>query len=174
MVTIVTGEQGIGKTSFLLHYLKTYTSPDTSGGILTPAVTDASGQIKTGFDALDISTGRRWPLGRTTKNLGGPEFGPFSFSAEGFSRAADTFKAALSRKDSFLFLDEIGPLELEKKAGFYTLLPLLSRIPEPCRLCVVIRPSLIEKAVTEIFHNAECRIVEITRLNRDSKNIHLF
>ena len=174
MVTIVTGKQGIGKTSFLIHYIKTRTPPGSSGGILTPAVMEASGKVKTGFDALDISTGQRWPLGRTSENLGGPAFGPFSFSLEGFNRAVDTFKAALSRKNTFLFLDEIGPLELEKRAGFYTLLPLLSRIPEPCRLCVVIRPSLIEKAVREIFHNAECRIVEITRLNRNSKNLHLF
>ncbi len=174
MVTIVTGVQGIGKTSFLIHYIQTRTPPGSSGGILTPAVTEASGQIKTGFDALDISTGSCWPLGRTSEKLEGPSYGPFSFSSEGFTRAVDTFMAALSRKDTFLFLDEIGPLELEKRAGFYTLLPLLSRIPKPCRLCVVIRPSLIEKAVTEIFHNAGCRIVEITRLNRDSKNIHLF
>ncbi len=178
MITIVTGEQGIGKTSFLIKQIQKLKKRGSTGGILTPAVfvppftnqTDDT-PIKIGFDALDISTGQQWPLGRKNKNLGGPLFGPFSFSQDGFFKAANVFKAALSRQDDFIFLDEIGPLELEKKKGFYNLLPLLSKIPENSRLCVVIRPSLIKKARAEIFSGTECRVFEITRKNRDTGDL---
>ena len=172
MITIITGDQGAGKTTFLARNIERIKKHGSIGGILTPAVyklpvfEKQSKNIKTGFDALDISTGRRWPLGRMDETLGGPVFGPYSFSLEGFSRAANAFKAALAREDPFIFLDEIGPLELEKHEGFYELLPLLSQIPEKCRLSVVIRPSLLKRALAEIFPGQKTEIFEITTENR--------
>lgn len=92
----------------------------------------------------------------------------------GFERAIDSVTLAVTRPDDFIVLDEIGPLELEKREGFYDILPLLQRIPENSRLCVVIRPSLMEKTLAETFPGTECRVIEVTRKNRNSENLSLF
>jgi len=178
MVTIITGDQGSGKTTWLLKQINSLKKSGNCGGILTPAVfkPSSSGKtdsipVKTGFDALDISTGKRWPLGRTDGSLEGPVFGPFQFSTAGFERAIDSVTFALTRPDDFIVLDEIGPLELHKHKGFFRLLPLLSNIPSTVTFLLVIRKSLIETAVAAIFPKTAYRVIEITHGNRNSTNL---
>jgi len=178
MVTIITGDQGSGKTTWLLKQINSLKKSGNCGGILTPAVfkPSSSGKtdsipVKTGFDALDISTGTRWPLGRTDGSLDGPAFGPFQFSTSGFKRAIDSVTSALTRPDDFIVLDEIGPLELRKHRGFFKLLPLLSHIPDTITFLVVIRKSLIETAAAEIFPETAYRVIEITQGNRNSTHL---
>lgn len=175
MVTIITGDRGSGKTTWLLKQINSLKKSGKIGGILTPAVFKPSSYektdsilVKTGFDALDISTGKRWPLGRTDGSLEGPAFGPFQFSTAGFERAIDSVTLALTRPNDFIVLDEIGPLELHKHKGFFKLLPRLSHIPGNVTLLLVIRRSLIETAAAEIFPKTAYRVIEINHENRNS------
>lgn len=170
MITIITGERGSGKTTFILKLAELLKTRGKTGGILTPAVYCSEG-IKTGFDALDISSGNAWPLGRTNNTFKGPVFGPYSFSSEGFERAAAVFKSAAEQNYRYLFLDEIGPLELEKKQGFSPLLQIIPSIQYTSHLYLVIRPSLVEKFKKEILHGSRCRVITITIANRDSKSL---
>ncbi len=178
MVTIITGEQGSGKTTWLLKQINILKKSGSSGGILTPAVFKPSSskrtdsvQVKTGFDALDISTGQRWPLGRKYEPLKGPAFGPFHFSMAGFERAIDSVTLAVTRPDDFIVLDEIGPLELQQHEGFFKLLPLISQIPSTVTFLLVIRTSLIETAVAAIFPGTAYRVIEITHGNRETVSL---
>ena len=170
MIIIITGEKGTGKTTFIMKLSELLKTAGKIGGILTPAVFSAGGK-KTGFDALDIASGISWPLGRTEADLGGPVFGPYSFSREGLDRAAAVFKSAVEQNYRYLFLDEIGPLELKKKQGFYPLLQVISGIPDISHLYLVIRPSLVDTFIKEVLPNRKCRIITITIANRDSRDL---
>lgn len=176
MVTIITGRQGIGKTTFILKLISSLQLKGSVGGIITPAVYDSPvlrenlKQIKTGFDALDIALDQRWPLGRKHEDLAGPTFGPFFFSKSGFERAISTFKKALLKPYDYIFLDEIGPLEFNKKQGFAELFPVLSKIPNSVHLYIVIRPSLIDRAVQEIFPGKKYSLIKITKANRNKNS----
>ncbi len=173
MVTIVTGERGIGKTSFLLREITALRKIGSVGGILTPG-NFGNQHEKTGFNALDVSTGSQWLLGSIDTNLKGPVFGPFSFSSEGFARAVASCTAALLRQDDFIFLDEIGPLELERDEGFAPVFPLLPQASGKSSLCIVVRPSLITQVVQRIFPKVPCRTIEVTQENRDDSRFRLF
>lgn len=81
----------------------------TVAGLLAPAVYE--GGILAGFDALDISTGRRCALLRRRQG-GAGEAGPFAFNNDGLpaGRAALTCEAA--KRADLVVVDEFGPLEL--------------------------------------------------------------
>ncbi len=170
MVIIVTGEKGTGKTTFLKKLSEILKRKNETGGILTPAVYSSTGE-KTGFDALDVATGQSWPLGRSDRILGGPVFGPFSFSSKGFAAAASSFLKFAEKKSGYIFLDEIGPLETEKKSGFASLLPALPGIAEKMTLITVIRPSLVEKAVNSFLADTDTEVFTVTRENRNSPDL---
>ncbi len=168
MITIITGSRGVGKTTFLLKLIEELKNKGTHpSGILTPPVYDKDGN-KVGFYALDVATGEHWELGRSDKLLSGPSYGPFSFSERGFDKANEILKKILTEDPVDLFLDEIGPLELEKGYGFSPVLSLISSFSIDHNLYLIIRPELIDEFVRRYLVDNEYRIVEITRENRDS------
>ncbi len=167
MTTVITGERGAGKTTFLIKLINFIKTSENPGGIITPPVYGSNGE-KIGFDALDVATGETWPLGRINKKLQGPVFGPYSFSREGLEKSVSVFKKAAENNYPYLFLDEIGPLELEKNTGFYPLLSLLPEISANRSLFLVVRPSLVDKVVDNLLKDKECRIITVTKENRDS------
>lgn len=118
---ILTGERGVGKTTLCLEMAR---GRPGFAGIVSPAIVDSAG-TKVGFSALCLQTGERWELGRSDADLGGPRYGKYSFSAEGFARAIECLERALQLPDRIVVLDEIGPLEMQQKAGFAPILPLL-------------------------------------------------
>ncbi len=167
MTTIITGEKGTGKTTFLIKLIGLLKTRGNACGIITPPVYGTNGGKK-GFDALDVATEESWPLGRTNGELEGPVYGPYSFSREGLERAVSVFKKAAENDCPFIFLDEIGPLELEKKAGFYPLLSLLPEISAEKSLYLVVRPSLVDKVADSLFEGKEFRVITVSVKNRDS------
>ena len=178
MISIITGEQGVGKTTFLMKIIEHLEGKHSIGGIITPAVyahyqivgSSSANRVKTGFDALDLATGESWPLGRTNKKFEGLQFGQFSFSRKGFDRARDVVSQSLIRQDDFTILDEVGPLEYEKKEGFWILLPKLSKASHSTHIFIVVRPSLVSKTIEHYFANVFYRIIEVTAENRSAVN----
>ena len=167
MITIITGGRGVGKTTLLLNLIEERKSRCSKvAGILTPAIYDKNGE-KPGFYAMSVINGERWELGRSDKELEGPSYGPFSFSERGFDRANEILAEVLTEGPGDVFLDEIGPLELEKGGGFCPVLPLISKFNQNRKLYLVIRPELIDTFINRFISDKEYRIIEITSENRD-------
>lgn len=167
MITIITGERGIGKTTFLLKKCGLfYNNIHAVSGILTPPIfNDRS--IKIGFSALDLSNKNKWELARTDIELKGPSYGPFKFSSKGFEKANNVIINALNQGLSPVFIDEIGPLELSKKSGFYPCLSHMGRIKDTEDLFIVIRPDLISEFSERVIPEKKYRIITVTEENRD-------
>ena len=167
MIIIITGNRGVGKTTLLLKLIRELKKNGTDPlGIITPAIYNEDNN-KVGFYALDIATSEQWELGRSDKLLGGPSYGPFSFSETGFTKANEILKKVLCEGFEDVFLDEIGPLEMEKGYGFFPILYLLSSFNIDRNLYLVIRVELIDKFVGRFIADKEYRIIEITPENRN-------
>lgn len=167
MIIIITGTRGIGKTTLLLKLIEELKKNGTPlSGIMTPAIYDKD-KNKVGFYALNVANGEQWELGRSDKLLEGPSYGPFSFSERGFNRANEILEKVLTNDPVDLFLDEIGPLELEKGYGFSPILSLINSFDINRNLYLVIRPELIDEFVSRFIQRKEYRIIEITLENRE-------
>ena len=167
MITIITGNRGVGKTTFLLKMIEELKIKGSQPcGIITPAIYDED-KNKVGFYALDIATSEQWELGRSDKLLNGPTYGPFSFSEKGFIKANEILEQVISNGSENVFLDEIGPLELEKGYGFFSILTLISSFDINRNFYLVIRLELIDDFIGRFISENEYRIVEITPENRN-------
>ncbi|MBN2322446.1 MAG: hypothetical protein JXQ30_01830 [Spirochaetes bacterium] len=141
---ILTGEIGIGKTTACRKAVQNASGRGFSaGGVLTPPIY-VDGK-KTGFFAEDLRTGERWVLG--TRDSGaaveGPVYGIYRFSIDGFKRAYEALKTAVVERCGLIVLDEIGPLEIVHKKGFFRILGPLFDVKH-AYLLLVVRPSLVE------------------------------
>jgi len=167
MITIITGSRGVGKTTLLLKLIEEKKIKGSfSSGIMTPAIYNVNGD-KVGFYALNVADGEQWDLGRSDKKLAAPSYGPFSFSGTGFTKANEILEHTLTSGLENVFLDEIGPLELEKGCGFFPILSLISSFDINRNLYLVIRSELIDEFIHRFISENEYRIVEITLENRD-------
>jgi nucleoside-triphosphatase THEP1 len=145
---ILTGERGAGKTSLCQELAQ---DRQRFAGVVSPPLFDGEGR-KVGFSAHCLSTGARWELGRSDAPLDGPVFGKYSFSADGIARALECLRGALARRDAVVVVDEIGPLEIEKRVGLF---PILSLLTGSGDLIVVTRPGLVERVAGYLPHHAK-------------------
>ncbi|MDA3812199.1 MAG: hypothetical protein PF518_17920 [Spirochaetaceae bacterium] len=169
MVTIITGDRGIGKTTFL-QKKKDYLSSENKlvTGILTPASYDTMGN-KNGFYALNLGNDEKWELARSDKNLGGPSYGPFLFSSHGLDKANNILINNLKKNMGIVFLDEIGPLELQNKQGFYPCFPYIRKIKKQLDIYVVVRPELVNNFIELLLPGTKgYNLITVTEKNRNS------
>ena len=99
MRVLVSGRPGVGKTT-LLHRLTACT--DGCSGFLTLEV--RKGRKRVGFDLLLLSTGERIPFARVCST---PVVGRYCVDGEALREAVDSVDPS-----RFLFVDEIGPMEI--------------------------------------------------------------
>ncbi len=171
MITIITGSRGVGKTTFLLKLIDELKNKGKHpSGIMTPAIYNGDNE-KVGFYALNVASGDQWELGRSDKHLDGTSYGPFYFSERGFIKANKILEQVLSKGPEDVFLDEIGPLELEKRYGFSPILPLIHNFGINRNLYLVIRQSLIYEFVSRFIGKKEYRVIEVTLENRNEIEI---
>ena len=119
MLNIVTGKINSGKTTYLK---KLYETTQKGDGFLCLKFFDEETHI--GYDLFHLVSGERVPFIRLKTNLPKDwyeifEIGKYSFSKEGFEFAKNIIKNA---KEEPLYIDEIGPLEINQQSGFYELL----------------------------------------------------
>ena len=120
---------------------------------------------KVGFEAVDVGTGERWPLGRTDAELCGPQVGPYSFDPAALARALKVLRRAATAGCDLLMVDEIGPLELEQGKGFAPVLDLLP-IEGPTHTLIVVRLALLDQLLLRM-RDAECTVFSVTEENRN-------
>jgi len=141
MIGLLTGAIGSGKTTAAARVAALAGAQGiTCGGLLCPALFDASG-VKTGICGLDLLTGEHRTLARIGRDLRGPGVGPYSFDAAALAWAVCVIDSAVGRCD-LLIVDEIGRLELEAGAGLAPVLSHLATVSSQ-RWLVLVRESLL-------------------------------
>ncbi len=171
IVFFLTGRRGVGKTEICRKLIVLCRQADISvGGILSPGDSEGAVQKKE-FFAEHIKTGERWLLGSRIAPLQGSRYRSVFFSEQGFRRALNALEADIAEHPMFLVLDEVGPLELEQKQGFFPLLDSL-RLGYSGNLLIVVRPELLE-TLQNYFTGERITIFCATPDNRDVLPKHI-
>ncbi len=161
-IVVITGESGAGKTTLCEHLAAECQRRGVEvAGILTPP-RFIKGE-KVGLDVLDLRSGVRRPLAERELDGNGPSTSHWHFHPEGLAWGARSLEQALPC--SLLIVDEIGPLELERREGWANALDLLGRQSSPA--VIVVRPGLLEKLAMHL-EGIPLVVMQVTRTNRDS------
>lgn len=156
-IIIVTGRVNSGKTAFLEKFInQEKVDGNFPTGILARGIFD--GQIKIGYDVVNIVNGISMPLARTSHFAeGNIEFGRFYFSEKAFNFAKD---ALLNFKSGgVVFLDEAGPMELDGKGHAASLKTLIES--EILRLYIVVRQELLDQFKSGFLGERDVKIIEV-------------
>jgi len=142
VLVVVSGARGVGKTTLCRNAAQQVRQRGygVSGLLALPVMQDGR---KVGIRALDLASGEERLLARADRSPGGVVIGPYSFDARAVAWAVEVCLRAL-RGDGIAFIDEIGPLELDRGAGLAPVLPALSR-PREAHTVVVVRTSLVDR-----------------------------
>jgi nucleoside-triphosphatase THEP1 len=160
---LLTGKRGAGKTTACLRLRARALAAGLScGGFLTIPVLEPGGR-RLGLDLLDAANGERRWLASCIQDLGGPRIGPYAMRSTTLDWGIERARRGCGRTD-LLFLDEIGPLEVEHGHGFAPLRELLATRAKGASLLVV-RPSLVERVAAE-WGPPGAQVLELTASNR--------
>lgn len=141
-----TGPRHSGKTTGATHLVEHVRADGLSvAGILAPSLWQ-DGRL-TGFDIVDLATGRRVSLAMR-EHVGGVRMGRFTFSDEGLSLGREALVDSAAMKADLIVVDEYGPLELGG-GGWRGSVDRLIGAASGCILLVV-RRSLID-AMVELY-----------------------
>ncbi len=116
MNLIVTGSVQSGKTTYCYQYSRQLEEQSMRlGGILCPAIFD--NEKKIGCDVYDHLSGKSRVFTRLSSlaDFNGKPVGRYLINDEGLTFAEQAIKKALNSRCDYIFLDEIGPLEMAGK-----------------------------------------------------------
>ena len=140
-VLFLSGDRGRGKSTVLKELVSFARERDTViGGLLSLRVPD-------GINTVFLPDNAEFPLARYRG--GAPKgivMGPYLFSPAVIDMANSHLRNILSRSTAVpagVVIDEIGPLELKRNAGFLPGLTWLLQQQIP--LAIVIRPELVDR-----------------------------
>ena len=139
-IAILTGAPGTGKTTTcrrLLDHARTLGLD--CAGIFCPARFD--GGVKVGIDVVDARTDEGRRLADVDELPGRLRAGPYRFDEEAVAWGVARLGAACPC--DVLFVDEIGPLEMDRGEGWTNALEVL-RLGEYRLAVAVVRPSLVD------------------------------
>ena len=166
---ILIGNQGQGKTTTVLTIANILKSEDIEvSGIAAPVVFASERRI--GYDILDLSSGIRVPWLRLRNGEAISDIGPFSIQSEGFKVAHAALTHVLSVSGGTIFIDEIGPLELQNGGHAW----FMERIRECTaeRVILTARPSVATEINTR--WRTGSKIISVDRFDsiQDLLGIH--
>ena len=141
-VLIITGGRGEGKSNLVGALARVLREAGLSlGGIHAPGFW-AEGQ-RSGFDIADLGSAESRPLCRTKGPAAWQSQGPFRFSPDGLAFGLRALAEALRRDDDVIFVDEVGPLELQGRGWAGALDALTRRRRKP--MVWVVREGLVDE-----------------------------
>jgi nucleoside-triphosphatase len=157
---IVTGDRGAGKTTFCARLIERARSAGQQiAGVLSPAVLERGEPI--GIDVIDLRTNERRRLAdRFNPIHHGPHTPRWSFHAEALAWGNAALHAA--SPCDLLVVDELGPLEFERGAGWQAGLAAIEDRNYRWSV-VVIRPELLSVARHRWPH---AQVIEISDTER--------
>lgn len=142
-VIIITGAQGAGKTTMLARLATRFSSAGIPVcGIIAPAT--YQNDIRTGYNIVDVATNESMRLSQTNPEQGKNHIGHYCFSDEAVRFGKKILRAGNIRSSKLVFIDEIGPWEIEGNGWAEDLGDLLNdNIP----LILAVRECLVEKVI---------------------------
>lgn len=157
-VSVLTGNRRIGKTTVCRETVALARAQgDECGGILTVARDGAR-------DVYDVRTGEVRRLTQPPDAQPAVVQGRFRFNPETLSWAKEVLSQSVPC--DLLVIDEIGPLEIERGAGWVTAFEVLHSRAFALAV-VVVRPELVARAQLRLPGFAPT-VLTATRDNRDS------
>lgn len=143
-LVFLTGDQQGGKTSLVLDLAQQARSSSLHvAGIACPGLWEAG--ERSGFDLLELDTGRRISLSRRVPGLRPV---PFRFESAALESGRQALAVSRWQRADLVVVDEVGPLELQG-GGWACMLPGLLSRGHQLKIWVV-RRSVIQK-VKEYF-----------------------
>ncbi len=162
-VIIITGNIGQGKTTLLINIVNFFRQHKIRvGGIVSPVVIENNQSI--GYDLIDISTGNKIVLSRTTVSEKMINVGKFYFNEEGITCGKKALSLETLKEAELIVIDEIGFMELENQGWASSLNNILNNFDKP--IIIVVRNYLVEK-VTEHWALSNPLIIETDNSNID-------
>jgi nucleoside-triphosphatase THEP1 len=157
MIYVITGEINQGKTERILsiyHHKK-------GDGIISRKI--LKNNIPYGYEIVRLSTNESMPLALKSDSTPSKwdeiyTVGSFSFSKKALILAESIIEEIIESETNPVFIDEIGPLELEGK-GFFTILKKLLLTEKD--IYITVRKSCL-KDVIEAFKLESYEIIPLT------------
>ena len=157
MIIVITGDIGIGKTTVCKKVIsKLKKKKFLCGGVLS--VKDSKGDIK----VLDLRNNKEIAFASDNIEYNGPRTRNKFFNQEGIDFGIKAIEKSLD--SDFLFVDELGPIELEKE-GYYKLLDYIKN-NQFNNIILIIRRSLLSKYKKIL--DRKIKLFEVNRENRNS------
>ena len=167
MLILLSGPIQAGKTTAcrkVLHALQA--NGLTVAGLLTPPLVDDSG-AKIGISALDVRSDRQQALARLVRPGEAPTVGVYRMDNGVLAWAQDVLASSLGAGADWIVVDEIGPLELRKDAGFASILePLADPVQTPNAI-VIVRESLVDELAGRLGRS-DTLVFCVTLADRDT------
>jgi nucleoside-triphosphatase THEP1 len=155
---LLTGARGIGKSTVCQRLVALWRE---RGGVPAGLITRTVGPERY---LVDVATGEERLLAAEDTALAGPRRGKFSFSEEALVWGNEVVRRAVAGPADLVLLDEVGPLELVKGAGFLPALEALLGSEQDA--LVVVRPGLLEQ-VQAMATGRTMRVAEVTVRERE-------
>jgi len=159
-IFIITGEIGTGKTSFFEKAIKNAVAKQkTVAGILTRRHMD--GEITTGYNVVDVSTGMVFPFLRTEGNKNQQKIGKYFIDESGLNFGRQVLQNI--ENDNVIFIDEIGRLELAGGGWANELEPLFQK---NSRFILSVREETVEQVIQK-WKLKSYEIFDLNEMNKD-------
>jgi len=166
VINIIKGRKNQGKTQKILTLFQEYQKCSQPDGVASLKI--FKNEIHIGYELLHLSSQRKFPLAFKKDHipLNWKEYkiiGDYTFSDEGFFYSESIFSKEQIGAQNPLFLDEIGPLELEG-FGFYTILQDLKDLERD--IFITSRPECVDPIIHK-FNLKRYKIFEISKRVRN-------
>ena len=125
-IFIVCGPVGGGKTTFTKEIIAFLRDQDINAeGILAERL--MTGSDTTGYDIIDISTGKRAVFLRENEKCGKETIGKFYICSGGLDTGRSILRSLVSRDTGIVIIDEVGLLELQGRGWHDSIIKLLEK-----------------------------------------------
>ncbi len=156
MINIIKGNSNSGKTRYLKNLYKETPKGD---GVLSLKYYEKDEFL--GYNLFHLKTGKQKPFIRLKTKL--PEnwaekykTGKYSFSMSGFQFAEEILR---NIDEAPVYIDEIGPLEIMQRKGFYQIVKNL--LDRDIEIFLTVRDSLFDKLIATFSITGKTKIIII-------------